>query len=292
MKTILNLSGRNINVFVRNRSSVFFSFLSVIIIIGLYALFLGQMQVDSIKSAMGDIKGIRFLVDSWIMAGLLSINAVTISLGVMGTMVRDMEDKRFSDFIVAPISRTSVALSYLLSAWIIGLGFSLIALAAGELYIVMYGGQLLGIGALLKVIGLLALDVISSSTMLYLIVTFIRSTTAYGTLSTLIGTLIGFIAGIYIPMGVMPAAVQKGVLLLPFSHSAAAIRQAFCAEPLSQVFAGAPAQALLQYQREFGIRLFWGDNEITMGMMLAILGGVAVVFLALAALRLRKIKMN
>src|SRR5208283_4812582 len=108
MDTILTLASRNIRIYVRNRTSVFFSFLSVIIIIALYVLFLGKVQVDGIRKAVGDIQGIRPLVDSWIMAGLLSVNAVTITLGVLGTMVFDIEYKRFPDFVVSPISRASV----------------------------------------------------------------------------------------------------------------------------------------------------------------------------------------
>ena len=55
------------------------------------------------------------------MAGLLSVNAVTISLGVLGTMVFDMEFKRFSDFVVSPdTAAPSIVVSYLISAWVIG----------------------------------------------------------------------------------------------------------------------------------------------------------------------------
>ena len=44
-------------------------------------------------------------------------------------------------------------------------------------------------------------------------------------------------------MGVLPAAVQKAVVLVPFSHSAAMLRQVFCEAPLAAIFAGVPPQA-------------------------------------------------
>jgi multidrug/hemolysin transport system permease protein len=287
MDSIFRLASRNIKVFVRNRMSVFFSFLSVIIIIALYALFLGKVQVDAIRSSAGDIKGIRALVDSWIMAGLLSVNAVTIPLGILGTMVFDREYNRFADFLVAPIRRSSVVISYLISAWVIGFFFSLIALVAGELYIVSGGGSILSPLHALEAVAMLALVVISSSSIMYLLASFLKSASAFGTLATLLGTMIGFITGVYVPLGILPEAVQKFVLLVPFSHGAAMLRQVFCDAPLAAVFGGAPGTAIAAYEKMYGIRLFWGGTEISMQAMIGILAGVAVVFLLLSALKLR-----
>lgn len=290
MDMIWQLTVRNIRIYTRNKMSVFFSFLSVLIIIGLYALFLSDVQVNSIKGYVGgDIPGIRSLVDSWIMSGLLAINAVTITLGVLGTMVYDIEYKRFPDFIVAPISRTGVVMSYLLSAWIIGLLFSLIGFVVGELYILSGGGQLLSPMKMLEVLGILALAVISSSSIMYFIASFLKSGSAFGTLSTLLGTLIGFFTGAYVPMGVMPAAIQKFMVLVPFSHGAALLRQIFCEQPLATVF-GPAAQARDMYIRMYGIDLFWNDAKITVPVMLAFLGGVTVLFLLMSAIKLRRYK--
>ena len=285
---MLTFAARNIRVYVRDRMSVFFSFLSVLIIIALYALFLGKVQTDGIRAAAGDIKGIRQLVDSWIMAGLLSVNAVTVSLGVLGTMVFDRELKRFPDFIVAPISRTAIVGSYLVAAWVISLLFSLVALVAAELYIVSGGGQLLSPLNALRVVGMLALAVVSSSSIMFFIASFLSSGSAFGVLSTLLGTLIGFITGVYIPLGILPGGVQKFVALVPFSHSAAMLRQAFCEAPMATVFGGAPPGVIAGYQRMYGIRLFWGSTEISMTAMLAFLVCATVVFLLLSAVRLRR----
>lgn len=294
MDTLWKLTKRNINVYARDRMSVFFSFLSVLIIIGLYALFLSRVQLNGIEGGFRgrDIPiptGIGPLINSWIMAGLLAVNTVTVSLGVLGSMVFDIEYKRFPDFVVAPVSRTTVVLSYLLSSCIISFLFSLIALAAGELYIVSSGGELLSAVSFLKVIGMLALSAASASSVMYLIMTFLKTSSAVGTLSTLLGTLIGFITGIYVPVGELPDAMRKVVDLVPFSHSAAMLRQVFCEQPMAKVFAGAP-EYMAGYIKEYGVKLYWNDTELTMGIMVAVLAGMAAVFLLLSALRLRKYK--
>jgi len=287
VSVVLQLAGRNIKIYLRNRMSVFFSFLSVLIIIGLYALFLGKVQVDGIRSQVGSIAGIGPLVSSWIVAGLLAVNAVTVSLGALGAMVYDVEQKRFTDFVVAPVSRAAVVASYLVSALAIGLIFTFVALVGGELYIVASGGQVLGLIPALRVAGILALAVISSASIMYLLVSFLRSGSAFGVLSTLLGTLIGFLTGVYVPLGILPQSVQRFVLFIPFSYTAAMLRQAFCEAPLAVVFHSAPAQASPSYVRMYGIRLFWSNTEITVPTMLLILAVVTVVFLLLSALRLR-----
>ncbi len=295
---IWKLTQRNILVYTRNRMSVFFSFLSVIIIIGLYALFLGKVQVDNIEGMMKQYglvtESARYLVDTWIMSGLLAINAVTLSLGALGTMVFDIEDKRFPDFIVAPASRTAVVLSYLIATWIITLVFSLIAFVLSELYILSGGGHLLQPEKLLEAFGVMVLSVITSSSTMFLLASFLKSGSAFGTLSTLLGTMIGFITGVYVPLGILPSFVQKIVNVVPFSHSAALLRQIFCEQPLKEVFSSVPAHAqataIADYSRMYGIQLYWGDSVITVPTMLIVLAGTAVVFLALSALKLRRYK--
>jgi multidrug/hemolysin transport system permease protein len=205
-------------------------------------------------------------------------------------MVFDVEHKRFVDFMVAPVSRAGIVASYLVAAWVIGFLFSLIALAAGELYILSGGGSILGPLPMLTVIGMIALAVVSSSSIMFLVASFLRSASAFGTLSTLLGTLIGFIAGVYVPPGVLPGAVQKFMVLVPFSHGAAMLRQVFCEHPLSVVFNGAPPAARLEYMRMYGITLFWNDRQISMTVMVLFLAAVAVVFLLLSVAKLRRYK--
>ena len=48
MNVFLQLCRRNLLLFFRDKSAVFFSLLSVFIIIGLYALFLGDVVVASV----------------------------------------------------------------------------------------------------------------------------------------------------------------------------------------------------------------------------------------------------
>ena len=128
---MINLAVRNLKIFFRDKSSVFFSFLSVIIIIGLYVLFLG----DVITSDMDGLPGVRFLMDSWIASGLMAVTSITSTMGAFGIMVEDRARKNNRDFLTAPLKRSTIAGGYVVSTYLIGVIISLVTLVLIELYI-------------------------------------------------------------------------------------------------------------------------------------------------------------
>jgi multidrug/hemolysin transport system permease protein len=290
MHAILNLTSRNLKVYLRNRTSVFFSFLSVIIVLGLYVLFLGENIVDSVKRTVGEIDGIEFLCNSWLVAGLIAVSTITVALGSLGTLVNDREDKRLVDFIAAPVRTGQIVISYMLSTTVVTLCMSLLGFGAGELLIYLYGGSLISMLGLLKIIGVLLLSTLSGSMFMLLICTLTKTASAFSAVSVIVGTLIGFITGSYIPIGGMPQYVQKAISFFPVSHSASLLRQIIMEKPLEMVFAGAPVQAIESYKKTMGVELYWGDKGISIELMLGILGVSAIVAMMLAVWRFRRVR--
>ena len=133
---MINFTKRNLLVFFKDKASVFFSLLSVFIIIGMYALFLGDVWT----SGMENIPGARYLMDSWIVAGLVAVTSVTTTMGAFGTMVEDKSNKIIKDIRSSPMPRVSIAGGYIFSAFVIGSIMCIVALALCELYIVSGGG--------------------------------------------------------------------------------------------------------------------------------------------------------
>lgn len=292
MAAIGKLVRRNLLVYFRDRAGVFFSFLSVIIIIGLYALFLGDMQVMAVEEAAGKVPGIRFMIDSWIMAGLLAVNTITVSLGALAIMVRDQDKKVLRDFLTAPVKRSAIVLSYILSTFIVTTILSLAGLILMEGYILLFGGDLLSAVVLLKVVGVLLLSILNAVALMFFMTTFVRSLSAFSTLSTIIGTLIGFIAGVYVPISLMPTAVQYATMLFPTTHTAALLRQLFMEVPLAEVFAHAPAEAAEEYREAYGVVFKLNGEIITPEATLLYLAGLTVVLIALSVLRVRRMRLQ
>jgi len=137
MNILFQLVGRNLKLYLRDKAAVFFSFLSVIIIVLLYVLFLGAMQTDNLAEYFGDIDGVDWLVSSWIMAGILTVSTVTVPLTSIGRLIQDRENKIIMDFYTSPINRKTLALSYLLSSWIIAFIMVVFNFIIGQIYVLV-----------------------------------------------------------------------------------------------------------------------------------------------------------
>jgi multidrug/hemolysin transport system permease protein len=88
---------RNLLLFFRDKSAVFFSLLSVIIIVGLYALFLGDVMEQSLQAALGfESDKIAVVIASITLAGMIAVTSVTSCLGALevGMCFRQRKSKK------------------------------------------------------------------------------------------------------------------------------------------------------------------------------------------------------
>lgn len=281
---MITIAMRNLKLFFRDKTTVFFSLLGVLIIIGLYILFLGDM----LNSGMDDIENSRFLLDSWIMAGLLAVTSITTTMGAFGIMVNDKANKIIKDFSSSPIKNRDLAGGHIISAFVIGVIISLIALVFAEIYIISNGGKFLSFLALMKVLGLIVLSVLSSSSMVFFMVSFFKSQNAFATASSVIGALIGFITGIYIPIGSLPDTVQLVIKLFPVSHAGALFRQVMMAEPMEVAFKDAPIKSIEDFNQSMGVVFNFGGYTTTFLSSVVILLATAVLFYGLAILNISR----
>lgn len=292
MRSIALLTGRNLRLFFRDRAGVFFSLLSALILIGLYALFLGNLQVESLAAQLPNASAadIHWFVNAWVFAGITMITTLTTALAALSVFVDDRASGRFSDFIVSPIRRWQLILGYLAASFVVSVIMTLVILIIGQLYLLTQGDALMSPGQLAQVVGYIALSSAASAALASFAVTFLRSAGAFAALSTVVGTIIGFLAGAYIPAGTLPTGVVNVMNALPFAQSALLIRQPYTADALDAVTGGAqPAtDAVAEF---YGITAHIGDSEITVGLAVFVLLAVVVVFAALGAWRLsRKIR--
>ncbi|MGE4378751.1 MAG: ABC transporter permease [Candidatus Izemoplasmatales bacterium] len=228
---IFQLVKRNLKLYFRDKVSVFFSLLGVLVILGLYVLFLGEMMTAQMNRITG--MDSANLMTNWIIAGVVSVTTITTCNGAFGIMVEDRALKKLRDFKVSPIKRWQLVLSYIISSMIIGFIMSVLTLVLGEIYIYVNGGSTLSFAALLEVLGLIILSIFSASSLIFFVISFMKSQNAFGTASTIIGTLIGFLTGIYIPIGNLPNGVQTLIKIFPLSHSGVLIRQVMMGEVMA-----------------------------------------------------------
>lgn len=288
---MLALIKRNIKIYLRNRGAWLASLLTVFIIIGLYALFLGD-QLSRGFEGIG-LEEPRLLTDSWIMAGIISIMPLSISLGAV-SIVNDRSKGLIKDFYCSPISRSKITLGYILSLAIISFLITVIGFALGEIYITANGGELLSLADMLRVLGIIAVDDLATTSIVMFIAMFITSESAYSAICTVIGTISGFITGIYIPVGALPEGVAIAVKCFPISHAGSMLRQIFTADAIAECTKNIPADlkpdVLEQINSEMGIIYSFGDHTVTDIESIIILAATAVLFFVLTVFAAKRKK--
>ncbi len=278
---MINFAERNLRIFLRDKAAVFFSLLSVLIVLGLYILFLGEQLVSSVSE---QIEGAEFLMNSWIFAGILAVTPVSSTLGSFGVMINDKGKKIYKDLICTPIRPWKLAGGYILSSFCVGMLMSIITFVLAEVLIVINGGELLPISLAAKVLGTIVFAVFASSAMMYFIVSFFNSQGAFTAVSTVIGTLIGFITGIYLPIGELSEGLQYVIEFFPISHAASLFRKFFMEVPLDRSFSGIPDEFVTQFKTQMGVEYQVGDFTFSSLDSLIYLVITALVFYILGIL--------
>ncbi len=233
MYNLVSLIKRNIKVYLRDKASVFFSFLSVIILLALYFLFLGRQYTSgsSFDGLSDELK--TFLSVGVIMGGVLVINTVSLSLGVMGSIVADLETRRLDGFLVTPIERFKISLAYYISAILVTAAFTLMMWFITILYVGLFSGYWYHIDTIIYASLLILLFTFISSAMMLFLVTLLKSQNAFGALAGVLGTVIGFMSGIYMPLEVLGPGMTKVASLNPFTHMTILLKKVLLKEPFS-----------------------------------------------------------
>lgn len=291
MNLLYQMVLRNLRLYLRDRAAVFFSFLSVIIILAMYILFLGKMQSDFLANDFGLGEEKDWMVASWIMAGILMVSTVTVPLGAVGKLIDDRDKGMLNDFYAAPINRNILALSYLISAWVIGFVMVMANFVIGQVYVLSQGGEFMSFIQLIQTLGLVILSIMTFSSIFFYVSLFIRSSNAYGTLSTLVGTFIGFLGGIYIPIGVLGDNVQRVMNLLPTAHAVTIMRRVYMQNAVESAFGELPDQAYETYAYWYGMDISIGSFTMQSWQMVVSLVVTMLLFYSLSVLRLRNSKL-
>ena len=243
------LTARNLKVFFKEKANVFFALLAPLIVLALYVLFLGRIQIDGILASLGDgataeaEAAVQSFCNSWMLAGALSCACITVPLCACGVMVTDKTRGITSDFFASPVPRWAPAASYFISVVLAGLAIGGAVLGICFVWLAVSGSWYLSAADVFGCIGTVILSVLSSSAFLTFIIGFIRTQGAFMGVNVIFGTVIGFLIGAYMPIGYFPLGVQYFTLFIPGSWSAGMFRNFIMRGALEEV-ARATSQAL------------------------------------------------
>ena len=230
LNSYLGMTKRNVLLFFKDKTTLFFSMLAPLIVFFLYVIFLKDTYLSGLKESLNAIEGyydakdIESLANLWLLAGILGTASVTVALNSLQVMVRDKNLKIDYDYTSSPISGVIVILSYftsaLLNTFMITGGILTIGLGITS----VMGNTYLSIGNVFMLYLLTLLGSASSVIVMMVIVSFFKKTTSLAAFSGIVSAAIGFVIGAYIPLGNFSREIQGVLSLVPGSHVACLYR--------------------------------------------------------------------
>ena len=262
---VARLVERNVKIFLKDKMGVFFSLLAPLIVLGLYILFLGDIQMQNIESAFKDLPIekdlLKNFVDNWMLAGVISVACVTVSFSAQEIVVKDREKGVLADMLCAPVKRYIISIGYYLSNVIITFFICMIVLIIAFIYMAISGWTMTA-GEVFMSFGLLILSVISSSAIISLICKIIKTSAQHSALVGIISAAIGFFIGAYMPIAIFPKAIQYVTLFIPATYSAGLFRELFMRGALEEIEKVIP-QAGSQLEKNFSMQMDFFGKTIT-----------------------------
>lgn len=296
MEQFLVLTARNVKVYIRDKGAVFFSFLSALIVICLMVFFLGDMNIDGITELLDafscgeqekNMKNAELLVLAWTSAGILSINAVTVSLAVYSGMIKDRVNGRLNAIYTAPISRLKIALSYIASAWTASVLVCVLTLGITEVYGIISGMAPYTFMEHVQLLGMIMVNSFAYASLMYPLALLAKTEGAWSGFGTVIGTLVGFLGGIYIPIGSLADSISGVMKCTPIIYGTSMFREVMTKSILDSTFEGVPVEVVDEYCEIMGIQLGVADYTLTLRDEWLILLACGIIFLIIGMCMLK-----
>jgi multidrug/hemolysin transport system permease protein len=123
-----------------------------------------------------------------------------------------------------------------------------------------------------------------SSSVIFFIIAFVKTNNAFGAISTVFGSMIGFLMGVYVPIGNL-VGVQGIIKVFPFAHSGVLLRQIMMTEALGDL-----SNLPDEYSEFLGVTFKYGDNIMPVYGHILLMLGVTVVFFIIGVFAFSKKK--
>ena len=275
---------RNLKIFLKDKANIFFALLSPLIVLGLYILFLGRIQTDGLLSALqemgvsGGEKEIRSFADCWMLSGVMASACITVPLCACGVMVQDRNRGIRADLAASPVPGWMPPAAYFFSVVAAGLIIGFAVLVICLVWLAATGSWFLSVADVLVLPGTLVMSVLSSSTLLVFVVGFLRTEGAFTGLNVILGTVIGFLIGAYMPLSVFPTGVQYVTLFVPGSYSAGIFRNCFMNGALDNIAQNISPEFADALASQYALKLNFFGTDMPAWVMAIVLGATVLLF--------------
>jgi multidrug/hemolysin transport system permease protein len=118
---------------------------------------------------------------------------------------------------------------------------------------------------------------------MYLAAVLVKTQGAWSGIGTIVGTLVGFLGGIYIPIGSLAENIGNILKCTPVIYGAKMFRSIMTEEICGEIFEGAPEILQAEYLDAMGVSIDFLGVSVSNAACVMILMVSGVVFMAIGA---------
>ena len=284
MSTTSTLIKRNIKLFFKDKGMFFTALITPVILLVLYATFLGNVYRDSLTAGIPE--GIELskniidgLVGSQLISSILAVSCVTVAFCSNFLMVQDKATGVIKDFKTSPAKSSTLSISYYIATLASTLIICLTAAAVCLIYSATVGWymSLSDILYLLLDIVLLALF----GTALSSVINFFLSTQGQiGAVGTIVSSGYGFICGAYMPISSFSAGLQRVISFLPGTYGTSLVRNHTMRGALAEMQTqGVPVEVINELKSALDLNLEFLGQQVSISSMYLILIAAIIILI-------------
>lgn len=290
-KKLTYLTSRNIKLYFKDKMTFLVSLITPLILLVLFIAFLKSTYESSLISITQGFNLDQKLIDAftggWLFSSVLATSCITVAF-CSGIMVIDKINRANIDFMVSPVKKSTLQLSYVLANLFSTLIVTFVLLVVGLVYLACVGFYISFVDLLLIIFGIVVTSLFGTL-LANIIWTFTYSQGVVSGVCTLVSALYGFICGAYMPINTMGAGMQGFVSLLPGTYATVLFRQGFLNGVLKEMGKTLPNEMIEGIASGFDVKMsFFGHDVSTLALILVITISTLVllgIFLLINSLR-------
>lgn len=286
MKTLLQLTRRNLKLFFRDKGLFFSSLITPIILLVLYAAFLAKVYLESFTAALpADLDISQKLIDgtvfSQLISSLLAVCCVTEAFCANLIMIMDKANGSIKDFTVSPVNRSTLATSYYLAAAACTLIITFTALAACFIYLATQGWYLTFGDVLLVILDVLILTLFGTA--ISSCVNFFLTTNGQASaVGTIVSAGYGFISGAYMPISTFNSGLRNVLMFLPGTYGTGLLKNRLMRGVFAEMSRlGFPSEVVESIKDSVDCNLYFFEKNVPSWVMAVVIVGSALFFTGL-----------
>lgn len=297
MIEFLYLTKRNVKLFLKDKGMVLSSLITPIILLLLFATFLGNVYRDTFVSNLPEgfevsSKIISGLVGGELCSSLIAVSCVTVAFCANFLMVQDKVSGARDDLLTSPVKKSALALGYYAATLLSTLIICLIATALCFVYLACTG-WFLSFGDVMLVLTDLLILTMFGTVLSSIVNVFLTSQGQISAVGTIVSAGYGFICGAYMPLSQFGSGLRNTIMFLPGTYGTSLVRNHMLSGVFKEMNAvGIPDGVVEGIKDSVDCNLYFFEKSVGAGVTYAVmLGAIAVLigaYIALNLIRRRK----